>query len=123
MTITLKATVRVSPQFRVTLTTPDGPISPRAYSRDGGKPAAKSLLKPIKPNSKRARFLRWFLESEDGKGRSIGATMTNFSLSRANVISYWTALQRDHGVGYAITNNTITPRLPSKCDPSELFGV
>lgn len=89
--------------------------------RDGGKPAAKRLLKPIKPNTKRAHFLQWFLD--DATGRTIGATMANFKLSRQNVITYWITIQREHGIGYTLANNTITAIMPANCDPASIFGV
>ena len=88
-------------------------------NRSGGKPVARSLRKPIKPNTKRAAFLRWHLE--DATGRTIGATMASFDLSRQNVITYWTTIHREHGIGYTLENNTITAILPADADPESVF--
>lgn len=87
--------------------------------RGGGKPAAPSLLKPVKPNTKRAAFLRWHLD--DFEGRSIGATMAYFGLTRPNVLAHWTAIHREHGIGYALAASTITPLLPEGSDADSIW--
>jgi len=87
--------------------------------RDGGKPAASTLLKPVKVNSKRAAFLRWFLEAPSG--RTIPGAMAHFGISRPNVLAHWTALSREHGIGYALHNGNLKPLLPARCGPSDVF--
>lgn len=104
----------------LTVTTGTPRFAP-SQSRNGGKPAAKRLTKPVKPAGKRAAFLRWFL-AEPG-GRTVDAAMANFSMSRPNVFAYWTAINRDHGVGYTLANNTITAVLPPGTDSGSVFGV
>lgn len=97
--------------------------APRAMpyrDRGGGKEPAESILKPIKSHSKRAKFLRWFLEEFEA-GRSIGATMATFKMTRPNVLAYWTAIHREHGIGYSLVHNTITVRLPSE-ETTPIFG-
>jgi len=96
-------------------------IKSTARPRDGGKSAAPKLRKLVKTKSKRADFLRWFLD--DPTGRTVGACMANFEMTRQNVFAYWTAIHRDHGIGYAFSNNTITAILPGKCEASAIFGA
>lgn len=88
--------------------------------KTGGKPAAPRLLKPIKPNAKRAAFLRFFLNSSI---TPIDDCMSHFKMTRQNVISYWTAIHRDHGIGYALANDSISPRLPKGATAANIFGV
>jgi len=91
-------------------------------NKPGGKKPARKLLKPVKSHSKRAAFLRWYFDSAE-PGRSIGACMANFEMSRPNVIAYWTNIHRDHGIGYALANNIITPILPKGVSPDQIYGV
>jgi hypothetical protein len=91
----------------------------RTRNRSGGKPAAPRLRRQLKSFSKRAAFLRWFMDDPDG--RSVGAAMATFQMTRPNVMAYWTALNRDHGIGYSLSGNTITVELPDRCDLEELF--
>lgn len=87
----------------------------RPGRRRGGKPPAPALIRPLKTSSKRAAFLRWFLEVPEG--RAIADAMAAFNMSRPNVLSYWTAIHRDHGVGYSLSGNSITALLPGTIKP------
>jgi len=100
---------------RLIVTVP-GVKRPIARPRNGGKPAARKLKKPVKRCSKRAQFLNWFLL----KPRTVDDTMAHFGMTRANVFAYWTMINRDHGIGYAFSEKTITAVLPAKCD-CEIF--
>lgn len=88
-----------------------------ARPREGGKPAAHKLLRPVKPKGKRADFMRWFIE--DCNGRTVGATMANFNMSRPNVFAYWTMIHRDHGIGYTLSENTIRVQFPADIGPGD----
>lgn len=79
--------------------------------RSGGKPAADKLLKPVKLNSKRGQFLKWFLDGN----RGVDQAMEHFGMTRNSVLTYWAALNRDHGIGYLLTGNTIEVILPVGC--------
>lgn len=95
--------------------------APRARRRDGGKPPAESLLRPVSASSKRGRVLRYFLHRADA---SVPGAMTEFNLlSRSAVFATWTVLRREHGIGYIFnaTTDTITVRLP--CDEANIFRV
>ncbi|MET3995875.1 hypothetical protein ABID65_007547 [Bradyrhizobium sp. S3.9.2] len=95
---------------------PDGPIT---RNRDGGKPAADKLLKPCR-SKKRAAILRWFLQFPDGV--KVGEAVQQLNLTRSAVFSYWYFIHREHGIGYTLANNTITPLLPPGCDATDIFG-
>lgn len=86
-------------------------VAKPARSRKGGKPAADMLTAPVKANSKRGRFLEWFLAGNT----SIDSVMEHFGMTRGNVLTYWALLNRDHGLGYTLTADTITPILPAEC--------
>ena len=96
-------------------------VADRRKLRNGGKPPHSKLLKPIRWTSKRALFLRWFLEDE--AGRTVGATMAAFRMSRPNVFAHWTALREEHGIGYRLEANTIIPRLPPGVVPAAVFDI
>ncbi|MBR0876929.1 hypothetical protein JQ608_06895 [Bradyrhizobium liaoningense] len=117
MTKAFKAAVRLkSSRFSVeVLQEPDGPN----YRRDGGKPAADTLLKPVR-SKKRATILRWFLQFPNGI--RVGDAVQTLNLTRSAILSYWYFIHREHGIGYTLTNNIITPRLPPGCDASNVFG-
>lgn len=106
------------PQFVITARIDAEPI-PQRRGRDGGKSPAAKLLRSVKPKGKRAAFLRWFLE--DPTGRTVGATMANFNMTRQNVFAYWTMIHRDHGIGYALSNNTLASILPADCNSESVF--
>jgi hypothetical protein len=93
--------------------------APDARMRDGGKAPAATLLRPLKASSKRTRVVRWFLHAPDA---SVAAAMIEFDCSREAIFSQWTAIQRDHGIGYAFdaASDTIRVRLP--CDEADVFG-
>lgn len=80
--------------------------------RSGGKPAADKLLKPVKANSKRGQFLMWFLL--DGNCR-VDQAMDQLGMTRNSILTYWAALNRDHGIGYTLADNEIEPILPAGC--------
>lgn len=89
----------------------DEPEKPR-----GGKAADDilGLLKPVKRESKRGKVLEFFLPQP----RSIREAMAEFGYSRSNVLSHLFILQKDHGIGYALTGDAATITLPAGCtDP------
>jgi hypothetical protein len=88
-------------------------------NKSGGKRPARRLIRQLNLKSKRGNFLQWFLESEDGG--TIGSCMSEFGMTRQNVIAYWTNIVRDHGIGYTLTNNTIRPVLPKGATPQNIF--
>lgn len=81
----------------------------------GGKEAdVLGLLKPVKKDSKRGLVLQFFLPQP----RSIREAMAEFGYSRSNVLSHLFILQKDHGIGYALTGDAATITLPAGCvDP------
>jgi hypothetical protein len=87
--------------------------APRARLRNGGKPPASKLLRPLKPRTKRAAIVRWFLRAKKA-GKAVTAAMKHFRCSREAIFSHWTAIQRDHGIGYRFdgASDTITVLLP-----------
>ena len=96
-------------------------VAVRSYkARAGGKAAGAKLLKPVRAG-KRADFLRWFLA--DPKGRTVPEAMSHFGMTRQNVMAYWTAIHRYHGIGYALADARIMPLPPAKCHPSSIFGA
>lgn len=48
--------------------------------------------------------------------------MNEFSMSRANVFTTWTHLHGEHGIGYTLSENVITPALPENVTFESLFG-
>lgn len=86
--------------------------------RDGGKDAAKSLLRPVSLSSKRGRVLRYFLHSSDA---TVSGAMREFAMTRPAIFATWTVLNREHGIGYAFdaASDTTKARLP--CDEAEVF--
>jgi hypothetical protein len=93
-------------------------LAPRVRMRDGGKPPAESLLRPVSQSSKRGRVLRWFMHSPDA---SVSAAMMEFSLTRNAVFATWTVLHREHGIGYVFdaAADVIMVRLP--CNEADVF--
>ena len=47
--------------------------------------------------------------------------MNRFGISRQNVFSYWTAITREHGIGYALSQNMIRAILPAYSTPDSVF--
>ncbi|WP_027521731.1 hypothetical protein [Bradyrhizobium sp. Ec3.3] len=120
MTKPFRAAVRLTgARFSVQVLQEPDDATNRDYRRDGGKPAADKLLKPCR-SKKRAAVLRWFLQHPEGV--RIGEAVQALSLTRSAVFSYWYFIHREHGIGYTLTNNIITPRLPPKCDVAAVFG-
>ncbi len=95
------------------------PKKAKPTPRSGGKPAGRSLSKVVKPHGKRAAFLRYFL----ARPRTVEDCMQHFTMSRPNVFGYWTAINKDHGIGYTLENSTITAILPPKHSAKTIFGV
>ncbi len=88
--------------------------------RKGGKPVASSLLKPVRRDGKRGRFLQWILTDNDGSV-SIRACMIQFEMTRSNALSYLHAINKDHGIGYELVGDTVTLELPPGCeDPFDI---
>jgi hypothetical protein len=84
--------------------------------RRGGKETGETLIRPVKAQSKRGKFLQWFLDGSSS--RSIRETMAEFSMTRSNALSYLFMLQKDHGIGYVLVGGTATIQLPGECtDP------
>ena len=84
--------------------------------KKGGKATGSKLLKPVKADGKRGKFLQWFL---DGDGsRSVREAMAEFGMTRSNALSYLYMLQKDHGIGYELVGDMATVTLPDGCtDP------
>lgn len=94
------------------------PARARTCRRDGGKAPAAALLRPVKASSKRGRMLTLFL-----RGATVADAMTQFACSREAVFACWTALRRDHGVGYAFdaASGVIAPKLPEGISEAALW--
>ncbi len=84
--------------------------------KKGGKEVGTRLLKPVKADSKRGRFLKWFLEG--GGAMPVREAMAEFAMTRSNALSYLYMIQKDHGIGYVLVGDTATVTLPEGCtDP------
>lgn len=92
--------------------------APDARKRDGGKTPAATLLRPLKASSKRTRVVHWFLHAPQA---SVAAAMVEFSCSREAIFSQWTAIHKEHGIGYAFdsASDAIVVHLP--CDEADVF--
>lgn len=83
----------------------------RKLHRNGGKAPSDRLLRPVKPGTKRARLLRWFIRSlvptVDGAARV-------FRCSREGIFAHLTAMRSVHGIGYSFDaeRDSITIKLP-----------
>lgn len=85
--------------------------------KSGGKSAGPILLKPVNPSSKRGIFLLWFLTNKKNS-RSVREAMAELSMARSSVLSYLSALRKDHGIGYELAGDMATIILPKDCkDP------
>ena len=118
MTKPFRAIVRLT-GVRFSVRVLEEPDRPTPRVRDGGKPAADTLLKPCR-SKKRAAFLRWFLERSGGV--RVGYAVEQLHLTRSAIFSYWYFISREHGIGYTLTNNVITPVLPPGCNAADVFG-
>lgn len=84
--------------------------------KKGGKTVSSELIKPVKRDGKRGRFLQFFLDN-DGS-RSVREVMAELSMTRSNALSYLYMLQKDHGIGYELVGDMATVSLPEGCtDP------
>lgn len=82
----------------------------------GGKEVGAALAKPVKAESKRGKFLKWFMEG--GNSRSVREAMAEFGMSRSNALSYLFMLRKDHGIGYDLQGDTAILTFPEGCtDP------
>lgn len=88
---------------------------PQSTEPRGGKPAADSLLKPVKRNSKRGKVLAWFLEEDEG--RSVRAAMADFGDTRSSILSTLHVLNKDHGIGYSLSGDAATIDVPGEGSP------
>lgn len=75
------------------------------------------LLKPFSAKSKRGKFVKFFVDKNNGG--SIFQVMAELSISRASVSSYLCILQREHGLGFNISNGNLIILPPA--DGAPLF--
>ena len=80
----------------------------------GGKQVFTQLLKPVKRNGKRGRFLEWFL-ADGGGPKSLREAMDELDMKRSNLLSYLFMLNKDHGLGYSLVGETAEVHLPEGC--------
>lgn len=83
--------------------------------KKGGKPVCDTLLKVVKLDSKRGRFLEWFMRGENHSTRSVREAMVEFSMTRSNALSYLYMIQKDNGIGYTLIGDQATIQLPEGC--------
>lgn len=76
----------------------------------GGKEVEAKMTKPVKKNGRRGQVLAFFLAT--GGRRSILEAMAEIGVTRKNLLSQMFLLQKDHGIGYAITGDSIQITLP-----------
>lgn len=92
----------------------------RTRTRTGGKDPAPHIQKPVKTKSKRADVLRYFLRNK--AARDLPTAAIDLGVSRQNLLSYWAAIHREHGIGYAIKDGALRPILPPGATPANIFG-
>jgi len=83
-----------------------------SQARVGGKPASATILRPIKPNTKRANIFAWFCDSKNS--RKVADACKHFQVSRQTIFAHWTVLNREHGIGYALDSDCLTPIIPGE---------
>lgn len=84
--------------------------------RRGGKVVGTALTKPVKKDSKRGKFLEWFMAGKNA--RSVREAMIEFDMSRSNALSYLFMLRKDHGIGYDLQGDIAALTFPEGCtDP------
>lgn len=71
------------------------------------------LLKPFNLNSKRGKFVKFFLDKKEGG--SLFQVMAELSVSRASVSTYLCLIQKEHGLGFSLSNGILKIMLPEKC--------
>jgi hypothetical protein len=81
----------------------------------GGKEVSEAgLLKPVKRTSRKGQVLAFFWPET----KSIREAMAEFGISRSNVLSQLYLLQKDHGIGYELKNDSAVITMPGGCaDP------
>lgn len=79
----------------------------------GGKTVEVKLTKPVKKNGRRGQVLVFFLDG--GGRRSILEAMAEIDVTRKNLLSQMFLLQKEHGIGYTITGDSIEVHLPEGC--------
>ena len=82
-------------------------------SKSRGKEAAQSLLKVVPTKGKRGKVLQWFFE-RGNSGNMLEATI-EFDTTRSNILSHLFVLNKDHGIGYAMSGDMVTITLPDEC--------
>lgn len=83
----------------------------RGKGRGAKEPAAK-LIRPLKLTGPRAEFIRFI----GAKTAALADIENQFTMTRANVNSYLTNINRDHGIGYDKDNSTVRLILPKGTD-------
>jgi hypothetical protein len=81
--------------------------------RKGGKPCAAALKKPVDRTSKRGKVADFFLGSEQ---KSVRECMARLEMTRNSVLSALHVLNKDHGVGYSVVNDTASIVIPPDWD-------
>ena len=78
----------------------------------GGKEVSeKGLTKPVKAQSRKGQVLAFFWPDP----KSIRECMAEMGISRSNVLSQLYLLQKDHGIGYELKNDSAIITLPEGC--------
>lgn len=97
-----------------------GAAPARRLRRNGGKAPAKAILRPIAPGTKRGALLAFFLRDP---APAIADAMRELRMSRENIFAHWTALHRDHGVGYSFdaASGALAVRLPKSAAEADLW--
>ena len=79
-----------------------------------GKPPADTLLKPVKPNGKRGKLLKAIMDN--GNTEELAHLERVMKANRNSVLSFLFMLNKDHGIGYALTGGSVVIHLPTE-DP------
>ncbi len=83
-----------------------------AMPKGKGKAMAPAIMKPVKRNSKRGKFLEYIMDA--GNSCATPALMSHFNMSRSNVLSYLFVMNKDSGIGYALSSNTVFIQIPEE---------
>lgn len=86
-----------------------------AEASRGGKTVLEGQLRPVNPASRRGQVARFFLAG-NGQPQSIHEAMARLGLTRSGVLSHLFCLNRDHGVGYDLSGDCATLRVPDGFD-------
>jgi hypothetical protein len=85
-------------------------VSRERKERRGGKDHADALLRPVARSSKRGQVAEFFLGSEP---RSVRECMARMDMSRNSVLSALHVLNKTHGLGYEVLNDTARVDAPT----------